>query len=166
MNKQQINGFASALVAVERSEDERSETERSAAATKAGAAPHVNPEVRPRAKRRSFPAAYKRKILAEADAAASIGGIGALLRREGLYSSHLTHWRRERDTGITQGLTPRARGPKPHSDPSAKEVQQLRRENERLTERLRRAEIIIDVQKKVATLLGRTLATPDPEDLL
>ena len=78
----------------------------------------------------------------------------------------LTNWRKERDTAMEQGLSPRTRGPKPQFDPSAKELQQLRRDNERLTERLRKAEIIIDVQKKVASLLGRTLATPDPEDLL
>jgi transposase len=166
MNKQQMNGVPSALGAVERSSDEHSETERSGAAPKAGPKPFPNPEVRPRAKRRSFTAQYKLKILAAADAATGKGAIGALLRREGLYSSMLTNWRKERDTALKQGLTPRTRGPKPQPDTSAKELQQLRRDNERLTERLRKAEIIIDVQKKVALLLGRTLATPDPEDLL
>ena len=166
MNQQITNGLPSALGAAERSSDERSEAERSGAAPKAGAAPHPNPEVRSRAKRRSFPAAYKLKILAAADQATGSGEIGALLRREGLYSSHLTHWRQERRAGIIQGLTPRTRGPKPHLDPSAKEIQQLRRANERLTERLRKAEIIIDVQKKVAMLFGQILASPDPEDLL
>ena len=166
MNKQQTNGLSSALGAAERSEDERSETERRAAAARAVAAGHPDPEVRPRAKRRSFPAAYKKRILTEADAAAGTGAIGALLRREGLYSSHLTHWRQERSAGITQGLTPRTRGPKPHADPAAKQMRQLRHENERLTERLRKAEIIIDVQKKVASLLGLTLAAPEPGDLL
>lgn len=166
MSKHQTNGISSALVAAERSLDERSETGRSGAATKAGPEPHPNPEVRPRAKRRSFPAAYKLKILAEADAATGSGAIGALLRRESLYSSHLTKWRQDRSAAVTEGLTPRPRGPKPRLDPSSKEIAQLRRDNERLTERLRKAEIIIDVQKKVASLLGRTLATPDPEDLL
>jgi transposase-like protein len=108
----------------------------------------ANPEVRPRAQRRSFSAAYKQKILAQADAATESGAIGALLRREGLYSSHLTYWRQERDAGIKQGLTPRMRGPKPHADPAATEIQELRRQNERLTDQLRKAEIIIDVQKK------------------
>ena len=122
--------------------------------------------MRPRAKRRSFTAPYKQKILAEVDAAAGSGTSGALLRREGLYSSVLTNWRKERDAAIKQGLTPRTRGPKPQLDTTTKELQQLRRDNERLTERLRKAEIIIDLQKKVALLLGRTLATPDPEDLL
>ena len=166
MNQQKRNGIPSALEAAERSSDERSETERSGAAPKAGHKMLPNPEVRPRAKRRSFPAQYKLKILAEADAAIGSGAIGALLRREGLYSSMLTNWRKERAAAIEQGLGPRTRGPKPKFDPSAKELQQLRRDNERLTERLRKAEIIIDVQKKVALLLGRTLATPDPEDLL
>ena len=132
MNNQQMNGITSALGAAERSSDERSETERSGAAPKAGTERHADPEVRPRAKRRSFPAAYKLKILAEADAATGSGVIGALLRREGLYSSILTHWRKEREAGIEQGLTPRTRGPKPLIDPSLKEVHQLRRENERL----------------------------------
>jgi transposase len=148
-----------------RSDGERSEEARSAAAPAVGAEKRPNPEVRPRAQRRSFSAAYKQKILAAADAATESGAIGALLRREGLYSSHLTHWRQERNAGIKQGLTPRSRGPKPHADASAKEIQQLRRQNERLTEQLRKAEIIIDVQKKVASLLGLTLATPTSEDL-
>ncbi|MDQ2777419.1 MAG: hypothetical protein M3Y57_21260, partial [Acidobacteriota bacterium] len=90
MNKQQMNGLPSVLGAAGRSSEERSETERSGAAPKAGAERHVNPEVRPHAKRRSFPASYKMKILAETDTAAGSGAIGALLRREGLYSSHLT----------------------------------------------------------------------------
>ena len=143
MNKQQINGLHSA-----------------------GATPTPNPEVRPGAQRRTFTAAYKLRILAQADAATSPGTIGALLRQEGLYSSHLTHWRQERRAGIQQGLTPRTRGPKAKIDPLAAELQQLRRQNQRLTEQLLKAEIIIDVQKKVATLLGLTLATPDPQDLL
>lgn len=164
MDKQQKNGSTTAWEAAERSDGERSEAERSAAASQAGAKQRPNPEVRPRAQRRSFTAAYKQNILAEADTASGSGMIGALLRREGLYSSHLTHWRQEREAGIKQGLTPRARGPKPQIDPSAKEVQSLRRQNERLTEQLRKAEIIIDVQKKVATLLGLTLAEPDPKD--
>lgn len=165
MNNQQTNGSTTAWGAAERSEGERSEAERSAAAPHAGAKNRPNPEVRPRAQRRSFTAAYKQRILAEADASSGSGTIGALLRREGLYSSHLTHWRQERDAGITQGLTPRTRGPKARIDPSAKEVQSLRRQNERLTDQLRKAEIIIDVQKKVAMLLGLTLAQPDPKDL-
>lgn len=153
------------LGAAERSGDERSEAERSGAAPNIGAKTRPGPEVRPRAQRRKFTAAYKRKILSEADAATESGAIGALLRREGLYTSHLSNWRAERSAGIDQGLAPRPRGPKPKADPSAKQIQQLLRRNERLTEQLRKAEIIIDVQKKVATLLGLTLAEPDPKDL-
>jgi transposase-like protein len=75
-----------------------------------------------------------------------------LLRREGLYSSHLTNWRRQRERGELDGLSPQKRGPKP--DPQAVELARLQRENERLQERLRKAELIIDVQKKVAQMLG------------
>ena len=166
MNKHQIGSLTSAVETAQRSEDERSETERSAAVSTAGAQSPPNPEVRPRAKRRNFSAAYKEKVLAAADAASGSGAIGALLRREGLYSSHLTHWRLERSAGITQGLTPRTRGPKPQVESSIRENQQLRRENERLTEHLRKAEIIIAIQKKVASLLDPALATPGAGDRL
>ena len=76
------------------------------------------------------------------------------MRREGLYSSHLATWRREREAGMRQALAPKTRGPKPKHDPQQEEVRQLRRENERLTDALRKAELIIEVQKKVGTLLG------------
>ena len=118
-------------------------------------APRPSPEVVARAKRRRFTGEYKQKILARADAAKGSGDIGALLRREGLYSSHLTKWRREREDGILEGLTPQKRGPKAKADPLAGENQKLRRDNERLADQLRKAEIVIDVQKKVAMLLGR-----------
>jgi len=159
---------AAALPAAERSETERSEVERNGAAGKAGAipqaVPRANPEVVARPRRRTFTAEYKQRILNEADAARFSGSIGALLRREGLYSSHLVTWRRERDAGILDALTPRKRGPKSKRHPLEEENQKLRRQNERLTEQLRKAEIIIDVQKKVAALLGRPIPTPDPEE--
>jgi transposase len=119
------------------------------------AAPRPNPEVVARAKRRRFTAAFKQKVLAEADAAKGSGEIGAVLRRHGLYSSHLTHWRQERDAGILEGLTPQKRGPKTKVTAATLANQKLQRENERLTEQLRKAEIVIDIQKKVAALLGR-----------
>jgi len=119
------------------------------------AAPRPNPEVVARAKRRRFTAAFKQKVLAEADAAKGSGEIGAVLRRHGLYSSHLTHWRQEREAGIREGLTPQKRGPKTKITAATLEYQKLQRENERLAEQLRKAEIVIDVQKKVAALLGR-----------
>jgi hypothetical protein len=95
--------------------------------------------------------------LAEADKAKGSGEIGAVLRRNGLYSSHLVKWRRERVAGIVEGLTPQKRGPKPQANPLAGENQKLRQDNERLADRLRKAEIVIDVQKKVAMLLGYPL---------
>src|SRR3979409_506829 len=120
--------------------------------------PH--PEVVARAKRRIFTGEYKQRILAEADKAKEeSGGIGALLRREGLYSSHLVTWRQERTAGILHALTPQKRGPKSKRSPLDEENQKLRRDNQRLTDQLRKAEIVIDVQKKVAALLGGPLAT-------
>ena len=157
-----------ALPAAERSEPEPGEGERSGAAGKAGAdpvaMPRPNPEVVAKPRRRAFTAEYKRRILNEADAARFSGTIGGLLRREGLYSSHLVTWRRERDAGILEALTPQKRGPKTKRHPLEDENQKLRRQNERLIEQLRKAEIIIDVQKKVAALLGRPIPTPDPEE--
>ena len=110
-----------------------------------------------RAQRRQFTADYKKRILAEADAARGVGATGALLRREGLYSSHLTHWRQQRDLG----LAPHRRGPRPNRNPLSEEVRNLKRQNDHLTQRLARAELIIDVQKKVSLLLGVPLAAAD-----
>jgi transposase len=122
------------------------------------------PEVTPKAKRRIFTAAYKKKILAEMDAAAGSGSIGELLRREGIYSSKLTRWRRERDNAVDSAFSQK-RGPEPKRNPLTAENEKLRRQNQRLQEDLRKAEIIIDVQKKVAMLLGRPLASiPDNEN--
>jgi transposase len=147
---------------VGRREPERSEGDRSATGGTTAARP--DPEVVAQAQRRHFTAEYKQRILTETDRAKGSGGIGALLRREGLYSSVLATWRREREAGVHQALSPQKRGPKSKRDPVAEEIQQLRRETERLTEELRKAEIVIDIQKKVATLLGRPLATVDPEE--
>jgi transposase len=114
-----------------------------------------NPEVAPRPCRRTFTAEYKLRIVAEADACDKRSGeIGALLRREGLYHSHLEKWRRLRREGSLQSLASRKRGPK--SDPQAAEIAQLRRENERLQARLKQAEAILEVQKKLSALLGLT----------
>src|SRR3982750_2366192 len=121
-------------------------------------APRPNPEVLARAKRRQYTAEYKQKVLAEADAARESGEIGAVLRRHGLYSSHLTKWRQERESGILEGLAPQKRGPKSTVNPLRGEIQKLRGDNERLSEQLRKAEIVIEVQKKVAMLLGLPLA--------
>jgi transposase len=138
-----------ALPTVGRREPERSEGDRSATDGKAGTDQrvHPDPEVVAQAKRRRFTAAYKQRVLTESDQAKGSGGIGALLRREGLYSSLLTTWRREPAAGVRQALTPQKRGPKSKRDPIQEETAKLRRDNERLTEQLRKAEIVIDVQK-------------------
>lgn len=114
-----------------------------------------DPEMLPKASRRTFSAAKKLRILNEADACTQPGQIGALLRREGLYSSHLVKWRRLRAAGQLQALAPQPRGPKsPLREPGTEELAQVRKENARLLARLAQAELIIDVQKKVAQLLG------------
>lgn len=106
-----------------------------------------------RARRRQFTVGYKLRILSEADAACTTGEIGALLRREGLYSSHLAAWRRQREEGILNALSPRRRG-RPTNSPEQRELARLRQENERLGQRLVAAEAVIEIQKKVAFLLG------------
>lgn len=121
----------------------------------------VDPEVVPKAERRRFTPEYKLQILAEADACTKPGEIGALLRREGLYSSHLEKWRKLRRKGSLQALAPQKRGPK--VDPQAAEIARLRRENERLQQRLQQAEMIIDVQKKLSVLLGLTTSESDEQ---
>ena len=118
-------------------------------------------EVSPKARRRSFSTEYKRRILREADACKQPGQIGALLRREGLYSSHITDWRVARERGDLAGDTlPRGPAPKPVDACDAR-IAELERENLRLQHRVKRAESIIDLQKKVAELLGTPLTTPD-----
>jgi|SRR5581483_2643018 len=114
--------------------------------------PMPDPEVTLKAKRRTFSAEYKLRILNAAGACRTPGERGALLRREGLYSSHLTHWRRELRDGALNGLKPKKRGPK--SDPLALENAQLKREIVRLQAKLERAETIIEVQKKLSEVLG------------
>ena len=169
MNSLGVVLFPGGLAGAERSEGERSEPQRSAAAAKAGAdslaASRPDPEVVAKAKRRTYTAEYKQRILEEAQAAATTRGrVGALLRREGLYSSLLAVWRRERANGICEALTPQRRGPKSKRNPLEEENQKLRRQNARLTEDLRKAQIIIEVQKKVAALLGNPIPEQDTED--
>ncbi len=140
-----------------------SKTSTSSAANAAGAAstacrpPVPDSEVIARPRRRSFTAEYKRSILDQADAAQDSGTIGALLRREGLYSSHLTTWKRQRQKGEIDALTPQKRGPKVVVSPLVKQNRQLQAANARLTKKLQHAELIIAVQKKVAALLGNPI---------
>jgi transposase-like protein len=119
-----------------------------------------DPEVVPTARRRRFTASEKLRILEEAEGCTESGEIGALVRREGIYSSYLSRWRRARDQGQLTALGAQQRGPKPATDPAlAREVARLRRENERLEARLGQAEAIIEVQKKLSQLLG-----PSPKE--
>ena len=124
-----------------------------------------DPEMSDRPRRRKFSAKYKLAILRELDSCTEPGQIGAILRREGLYSSHVSKWRQSREAGELQGLTPKKRGrpPKPHN-PLQPEVQRLARENAKLQEELRKARIIIDVQKKLSTILGIPLPETDGSD--
>ena len=120
-------------------------------------------EVTPKPRRRTFSNSFKRAVLAEADAVANEPGkTAALLRRHGLYSSHLTDWRRQRELGILSGLQPRKRGRKPQDkDPVAEENRRLKQQLERAQEELRRATLILEAQKKLAELLGQPLPTPE-----
>lgn len=148
------SGFA----ASQRRPGERSESGRGGEAAKPcpATATAPNPEVLAKATRRKFSAEYKLSILERTDRAAGSGEIGSLLRREGLYSSHLVEWRRLRETGALTALSSK-RGRKPASDPLAEENRQLKAEIGRLEKKLQHAEIIIDVQKKLSALLGIAL---------
>ena len=147
----------------ERRAAERSEVARSggASTTERPSAP-PDPQVPEKAQRRRFTAEFKLRVLREADRCIQPGAIGALLRRHGLYSSLLTTWRRERDEGALRQLE-RKRGRKSTRNPLADRVAELERENRKLQNRLRQAETIIDVQKKVAEILGIPLNTPPNE---
>ena len=119
------------------------------------AADQLEVEVIAQAERRRFTAEYKRRIVREADRCTKPGEIGALLRREGLYSSLLTTWRAARDRGELAGLSAKKRGPKaPPPDPREKKIAEQEREIARLTKRAERAEGLVEVQKKLAALLG------------
>lgn len=119
----------------------------------------MKPEVVVKAKRRQYSAEYKLRILRELDECQGKGEVGSLLRREGLYSSLVSKWREQRERGSLNGLAGQRRGPK--VDPNAAELARLQRENQRLKEELERAELIIEVQKKVAQLVG---AKPAPKN--
>src|SRR3989304_2554263 len=128
--------------------------------------PPPDPEVAERAARRRFTAEYKRRVLQEADACAGAGGgggggeLGGFLRREGLYSSHLTTWRRQREQGTLAALSPKKRGrPAVPGSPLARRVAELEREKGRLEGRLKQAGTIIEGQKKISEILGIPLKT-------
>jgi transposase len=149
------------LLATECSEPERSEGERNGVANSpAAAAPPPDPEVSAQSQRRRFTPAYKASIVEKAMACTEPGQIGALLRREGLYSSALTLWRRQYLSGALQALKDDKRGRKRTRDARDEELDRLRREIERLSKKLNQAELIIDIQKKVAAILGNPIETP------
>jgi transposase-like protein len=122
-------------------------------------------EVTEKAKRRRFTAEYRQRILREAAACTRRGEVGALLRREGLYSSHLTIWRQQAEQAERAALTPKKRGPKPKAkDERDKRIAELERQNAKLTRRAERAQALVEVQKKVSQLLGIALPTPPSEE--
>ena len=162
------NGMTSG--ALKRSGGERSETERSVRAPEAPpriptlpATQPPDPEVPEKPLRRRFTAEYKLRILKEAEGCRDLGEIGALLRREGLYSSHLTTWRRQREEGSLEALQARKRGRK-EKDPQARRIEELEKKNRDLTDRLEKANIIIEFQKKVADILGVPLKPPPADE--
>jgi len=121
----------------------------------AGASVTLDPEVPEKATRRKFSTEYKLRILRLADSCADPGSLGKLLRKEGLYSSNLTTWRRQREKGVLEGLKPAKRGRKTiEPNPLLPELENLRKENQRIEKRLKRAELIIEVQKKISQILG------------
>jgi transposase len=152
----------------ERSSGSRSEPERSGGAPASRPTPSgdeaavSDPEVVAKAARRTFTADYKSRVLREIDACTELGAIGAILRREGLYSSLLTSWRRERERGELDGLTPKRRGPKQSSDARDTEIESLKAQVTKLNDQLRIAGLINEAQKKVHEIFG--IALPKPED--
>ena len=171
MNVQMIVEKKMAGLAPEAREGERSETERAGGASPAGGKTSesrngtMDSEVSAKVSFRRYPAAYKLKILREADRCTKPGENGALLRREGLYSSLLSSWRRQREAGEFDGLAGKKRGRDGAArEKLAAENKRLHRENQRLEGRLRKAEIVIDVQKKVSELLGIPLNSPELDE--
>lgn len=122
-----------------------------------------DPEVPAKAQRRKFGAEDKKRILEETDRAVEHGGVGAVLRREGIYSSTLHGWRKERDAAVRKAFSQK-RGPREQRNPLASENEKLRRQNQRLQEELGKAHIVIDVQKKVAKLLGHPIPETQQEE--
>jgi transposase len=128
--------------------------------------PTLGPEVLAKPRRRRFTPAYKARVVEEAQRCTEPGQIGALLRREGLYSSALTLWRRQYQSGSLQGLKDAKRGRKRTRDAREKELERLQRENERLNKKLRQAELIIEIQNTVAAMLGNPIETPSNSEAI
>jgi transposase len=125
-----------------------------------------NPEVPEKARRRSYTAEYKRLILREAEVCKEQGQVGALLRREGLYSSNLTAWRHQVERGTLDALSSKKRGPKARKPgPSVRRITEQEKEIQKLRARLRKAELIIDAQKKIAAIFQLSSDQKEEEDL-
>ena len=125
-----------------------------------------NPEVPEKANRRSYTAEYKRLILRETEVCKERGQVGALLRREGLYSSNLTAWRHQVERGTLDALSSKKRGPKARKpDPSVRRITEQEKEIQKLRARLRKAELIIDAQKKIAEIFQLPRDQKEEEDL-
>ena len=149
------------LSALESSEPERSEGERNGGGDNPAVTGGPDPEVVAVPKRRRFSCKYKAAMVQEAQSCTKVGQIGALLRREGLYSSQLTLWRRQYQQGALKALKDDRRGRQPTRDARDDQLDRLRRENARLSKKLSQAETIIDIQKKVAAMLGDPIETPE-----
>ena len=160
-------GAAREVVPAERREGEQREPERlgggTSGVTSAKPGKARDAEVPEKARRRRFSAEYKRRILEQADGCTEPGEIGALLRREGLYTSHLSVWRRQREEGTLAGLE-RKRGRKVRRDARDREIERLKRETERLRGKLQQAELVIEIQKKASEMLGIPLRSLDDEE--
>jgi transposase-like protein len=156
-------GGVGAVSALEAREGERREPERDDRALRGRMRP-VDPEVLEKPIRRRFTAQYKLRVLEEADGCRELGQLGALLRREGLYSSNLTTWSRQRERGVLEGLSPKKRGRKAKpEDPRDRRIRELEREAEGLHRRLKQAETIVEFQKKVCEILGIPLKGEPPQ---
>ena len=160
MDAQQVGGAG---------ESERARRASGVSPARAGAeerqAEPVDPQVPAKATRRRFSAEYKQRILRQAVAAKAPGEIGALLRREGLYSSHLISWRGQRARGELAALAPRRRGRKAKAvNPLARRVAELERDKRRLERKLEQAELLLDIQKKASRLLEIPLRSQDDDD--
>lgn len=168
-NKTEVRG--SVLGALERSGGERSEPERSGGAPKTAAGARrasgiISPdtEVLEKPQRRRFSAEYKARIVQEADSCTEAGQVGALLRREGLYSSYLTVWRKAYRQGVKAALTDNRRGRKQRLSPVEQENERLRKQMIRLERRLQQAEAIIEIQKKISEIAGIPLKNIETEE--
>jgi len=140
------------------------QNKKSARATQSTVETEVVPTGTKRKKRR-FTAEYKLSILERLEACDSPEHKGAILRQEGLYSSHIANWRKAQREGTLQALSPKKRGPKPEPDAELKaQLKKLQRENEKLQTELYKAKTIIDVQKKLSTFLGVELPAPEEEN--